>query len=135
MSTKVEYLSFKEVSIFNQIQIKHYSPNEQIGVKGWKLLESAINRPKQSVFGEDAYPTLFDKAAALFQSLVLNHPFYNANKRTALMSTIIFLKKNGYDLKLTDVKEAEDFTVSIATDHIDIETISQWIEENSVERK
>lgn len=134
MSIEISYLSVKEVAMFNKIQIKHYSPEEQIGIKDINLLESAINRPKQSVFGEDAYPTLFDKAAALYQSLVSNHPFYNANKRTALMSTIIFLKKNGYNLRLNDKNEAEEFTVRIATDHLDIETISHWIKENSVRR-
>lgn len=73
---------------------------------------------------------MYDKGSALFQSLVLNHPFYNANKRTALMALHYFLEKNGRELNTTD-KEVEDFTVSIATDHLDIEEISHWIKENS----
>lgn len=123
---KIYYPTVKEIIHMNHWQILSFSPSEQIGVKDTGLLESAINRPKQSVLGEDAYPTIYDKGAALFQSLVLKHPFYNANKRTALMALHYFLEKNGRELNTTD-KEMEDFTVSIATDHLDIETISRWI--------
>jgi death-on-curing protein len=49
------------------------------------VLESAAARPMASAFGEDAYPTLLEKAAALFHSLVLNHPFVDGNKRTAVV--------------------------------------------------
>jgi len=58
-------------------------------VKEPNLLESAINRPKQSVFGDAAYPSIYEKAAALFESIAKKHAFYNANKRTALASLLI----------------------------------------------
>lgn len=78
------------------------------------------------------FPAIYDKGSALFQSLVLNHPFYNANKRTALMALHYFLEKNDRELNPND-KEIEDFIVSIDTDHLDIETISRWIKENSTQ--
>ena len=59
------------------------------------LLASAVGRPSQTVFGEEAYPTVFGKAAALFESLCLNHAFYNGNKRTAVVAVMHFLMWNG----------------------------------------
>src|SRR5260370_27493261 len=66
------------------------------GVKDRVLLESAVGRPFQTVFGEDAYPSVTDKAAALFHSLVSNHPFPDGNKRTAVLSLHHFLLANGF---------------------------------------
>lgn len=61
-----------------------------------ELLESAVGRPFHSAFGEDAYPTVIEKAAALFHSLISNHPFHNGNKRTAVIAFDSFLVANGY---------------------------------------
>lgn len=66
------------------------------GVKDRKLLESAVARPFQTVFGEDAYPTLVEKAGALFHSLVANHPFHDGNKRTAVTALHHFVIANGF---------------------------------------
>ncbi len=59
----------EEIIAMNFFIIEKYSPREMKGVKEQSLLESAVYRPQQSVFGEDAYPTIFEKAAALFESL------------------------------------------------------------------
>ena len=61
-----------------------------------ELLESAVARPFHSAFGQDAYPTIIEKSAALFHSLISNHPFNNGNKRTAVMAFDMFLVANGY---------------------------------------
>ena len=79
----MRYLTAKNVEIINRRLIERYSPGEQVGVKEPGLLESAVHRPQQSIFAEDAYSNLFLKAAALFESLGQNHPFFNGNKRTA----------------------------------------------------
>lgn len=60
------------------------------------LLASAVARPFHSAFEQDAYPTVIEKAAALFHSLISNHPFHNGNKRTAVLAFDIFLFANGY---------------------------------------
>ena len=60
------------------------------------LLESAVSRPFHSAFGNDVYPSVNGKAAALFHSLIANHPFHNGNKRTAVLAVDIFLVANGY---------------------------------------
>ncbi|MFD1040491.1 hypothetical protein ACFQ3N_19115 [Virgibacillus byunsanensis] len=55
---EVIYLTTNQVIAINTVQIRLYSPDEPLGVKDPNLLDSAINRPKQSVFGSDAYPTI-----------------------------------------------------------------------------
>lgn len=65
-----------------------------------QLLESALGRPFQSAGGQEAYPSIVEKAAALFHSLIANHPFHNGNKRTAVLSMDALLMGNGYSLAL-----------------------------------
>jgi death-on-curing protein len=80
-------------------------------VRDLGLLDSACHRPSSTVFGEDAYPTLTLKAAALLHSLTANHPFVDGNKRTAWLATVVFLRDNGatvvapdaYDGQITDL--------------------------------
>jgi death-on-curing family protein len=67
-----------------------------LGVKNRGLLESAVGRPFQSAFGQDIYPNVVHKAAALFHSLVSNHPFHDGNKRTAVVAVEHFLLANGF---------------------------------------
>jgi death-on-curing protein len=68
-------------------------------VRDMDLLEAAVGRPMQTVFGEDAYPTLPEKAAALLHSLARNHPFADGNKRTATIAAIFMLQVNGLRVK------------------------------------
>jgi death on curing protein len=109
---EVIYLSTNQVIAINSVQIRLYSPEEPLGVKDPNLLDSAINRPKQSVFDNDAYSSIYEKAAALFESIAKNHAFHNANNRTALASLIIFLKINHYQWKM-GIEEEQDFTVDV----------------------
>ncbi len=68
---------------------------EPVQVRDWGLLESALVRPQATVFGEDAYPTVWVKAAALLMSLVGNHALVDGNKRVGLTAAILLLRKNG----------------------------------------
>lgn len=129
MDTK--YLTEYQVYFLNTHQINLYSPNEQKGIKDEHLLNSAVNRPKQNVFGQDAYPSMYEKAAALYESLAKNHPFYNANKRTAFAGLYMFLRQNGYMITV-GTQEAEDFTVRMVAQKnppISFEEIVSWIKE------
>lgn len=108
----IRYLTAQEVIAIHVAMIQKYSPGEMIGVKDGGLLDSAVRRPQSSAFGEDAYPTPFDKAAALFESLGQNHPFHNANKRTAFVALVMFLRYNGYAFEM-DPKAAEELTVDM----------------------
>jgi len=77
-------------------------------------VESAANRPFQSAFGEDAYPTTIEKGAALFHSLIANHCFHNGNKRTAVLALDAFLAANGLLLRLSD-SETYELAKSVAS--------------------
>ena len=91
---------------------------EQPAVRDYGLLESALARPRASAFGEDAYPTVHDKAAALLHSLARNHALIDGNKRLGLAATIAFLGINGFRLTLTN-DEAYDLVIAVATGEID----------------
>ncbi len=89
------------------------------------LLSSALARPRTTVFGEDAYPDLPTKTAALFESLVRNHPLLDGNKRLAVVLTWTFLLNNGYALEHTE-DDAYDFTMAAAAGSLTLEDITQW---------
>jgi len=126
----IHYLSVKEVISINILIIKKYSPSEQIGLLSQSLLESAVYRLQQSAFGKDAYPTIIEKAAALFESLGQNHSFHNANKRTAFTTMVVFLRYNGYLFKM-DTKQAEDFTVAMVEHEYSFENLVAIIKKQS----
>ena len=71
-------------------------------VRDLGLLDSALHRPRTSAFGEEAYPTIGLKAAALLHSLVNNRPLVDGNKRLAWLATTIFCDLNGHALELDD---------------------------------
>ncbi|MGO9901792.1 MAG: type II toxin-antitoxin system death-on-curing family toxin [Solirubrobacteraceae bacterium] len=87
-------------------------------VRDYGLLESALARPQASAFGEDAYPTIQQKAASLLHSLARNHALIDGNKRLALAATIAFLGINGIRLTLTN-DEAYDLVIAVATGALD----------------
>jgi death-on-curing protein len=93
-------------------------------VRDLGLLDSACHRPQATLLGQDAYPTLRSKAAALMHSLACNHALVDGNKRLALLATVVFLRINGYSLDLTD-DEAFDLTMSIAAGQLDADGIQQ----------
>ncbi|WP_029422571.1 type II toxin-antitoxin system death-on-curing family toxin [Alicyclobacillus macrosporangiidus] len=126
----IKYLTPEEVIAIHLYVIREFSPNEQSGVKFPDLLDSAVNRPKQSAFGHDAYPTIFEKSAALFESLAQNHVFHNANKRTAFLSLLQFLSYNGYTFVMPP-KQAEDFVVDVVNHRYTFEDIVRIIASHS----
>ena len=91
---------------------KHALPTP-LEVRDWGLVESALARPQATVFGEDAYPGVFEKAAALLLSLVTNHPFVDGNKRVGFVATVLFLRKNGIVLPVEE-DPAYDFVIAVA---------------------
>ena len=87
-------------------------------VRDHGLLESALARPRTSVFGEDAYPTLHEKAASLLQSLVGNHALIDGNKRLGFACASVFLAANGAPLTCPE-DEAYELVIDIATGQLD----------------
>ncbi|AXM87773.1 type II toxin-antitoxin system death-on-curing family toxin [Anoxybacillus ayderensis] len=127
----MRYLTVEEIIATNFFIIEKYSPREMKGVKEKSLLESAVYRPQQSLLGEDAYPTIFEKAAALFESLAKNHCFHNANKRTAFVALIQFLKYNGYRFVMPK-DEAIEFVVDVVNHQYSFNEIVATIKEYTV---
>lgn len=68
------------------------------GIQNYNLLLSALELPKQTFDKKELYPDILEKAACYMRSFARNHAFQNGNKRTALLSTIIFLEQNGYEV-------------------------------------
>jgi death-on-curing protein len=88
-------------------------------VGDYGLLESAIARPQSTVFGEDAYPVLHEKAAALLQSLATNHALIDGNKRTAFVATALFYEFNGHRIPAEAEDELFDLVIAVATRELD----------------
>ena len=101
----------------------------EVQVRDAGLLQSAVARPATTVFGEDAYPTLHEKAAALLQSMVDNHPLIDGNKRLGFVSMLAFYGANGLQLRLTN-DAAYDLVMAVATgEHAEISDIAQRLEQ------
>jgi death-on-curing protein len=108
----VRYLDTGEIIYINETQV---GPGM---VRDYGLLEAAVMRPHQTVMGQDAYPTIHDKAAALTHSLIKNHPFVDGNKRTALLADIAFYGLNGYVFRAPE-PDIIHFIVDIASGSLD----------------
>ncbi|WP_406085793.1 type II toxin-antitoxin system death-on-curing family toxin [Streptomyces virginiae] len=94
-------------------------------VRDYGLLDSALARPQSSVFGQDAYPDIWEKAAALMESLARNHGLVDGNKRIAWYATWVFLHMNGHPLDAGfDVDEAERFVLDVCQGSLDVPKIA-----------
>ncbi len=102
--------------------------------RDYGLLESALARPQASAFGEDAYPGIHEKAAALMHSLARNHALVDGNKRLALAATIAFLGMDGIRLTMSN-DQVHDLVINVATGVLDdVPSIAAVLESNSAWR-
>ncbi len=101
-----------------------------LGLREPGMLISVCEKPQASFGGEDLYPALADKAAALFEALVNYHVFVDGNKRTAVMVLNYFLEQNECKLTASD-DELEVFTIKVATSHPDLGDVAKWIKSHS----
>jgi death-on-curing protein len=113
------------LTIEQALRIASTAVGEPIEVRDVGLLESAIRRPRARVLGQDAYPDLLTKDAALLHSLARNHPLADGNTRLAWLATWVFLAKNGTVLDPDD-DAAYELVVSVAACEIeDVAPIAQ----------
>ncbi|MGH9213275.1 MAG: type II toxin-antitoxin system death-on-curing family toxin [Acidimicrobiales bacterium] len=94
-----------------------------VGVRDYGLLDAAANRPRASAFGQDAYPTIHQKAAALLQSIVMNHALVDGDKRLGWLATYVFYDLNGHDLDMT-TDDGFKLTMAVIEHHLDVDEIS-----------
>lgn len=122
----VQFLTLDEALVVHERLIAHFGGPE--GIRDPGLLESALFRPQTGY-----YPDLATMAAALFESLLINHPFVDGNKRAAFFMSDIFLRLNGYRLEV-EPRAAHRFIVDMLAEHnCSIETLRQWIARHLVE--
>lgn len=125
---KIIYLTLDTVLAIHDSMIEEYGGS--FGIRDLGLIQSALTSPQTSFGGEDLYPTIFEKAAALFHSLIFNHAFVDGNKRTTLTSTARFLYINGYEINAIE-KELVDFPLRVENKHLNIEGIAEWLKEHT----
>jgi death on curing protein len=118
VSEPVEYLDLEDLIDLARLLFGDPPPIPDIG-----LLGSAAARPSTTVFGEDAYPDLWMKAAALLHSIVKNHALVDGNKRLAWLATAVFLELNGASATLASNDDVYELVMSVAAgdpplDHI-----------------
>ena len=100
-------------------------------VKDPGLLEGALARPKTTIFGDDAYPTISLKAAALMHSVIKNHPMIDGNKRTSWVLMVSFLWINGYKHNMS-TEVGFNLTLGIAESRIELEEAAMIIENHLI---
>ena len=121
------------ISIIEALEIHSILIERFGGTKGLRdkaLLESALNRPLQTFDGQQLYPTTIEKAAAILESIVKNHPFIDGNKRTAYVLTRLILMNGNLDIK-ANKEEKYKFVIDISTSSLDFDQIVDWLRNNS----
>jgi death-on-curing protein len=118
VSGQVEYLELEDVVALAAILFGDPPPIRDIG-----LLGSAVARPRTSAFGQDAYPDILTKAAALLQSIVNNHALIDGNKRLGWLSTAVFLEVNGVKALRISNDDVYNFVIWVAATSPAIEEI------------
>src|SRR3954454_11749835 len=108
----------RHLTVEHALKIARLSVGDPVQVRDVGPLETAVHRPRATVFGQDAYPDLFAKAAALLHSLARNHALVDGNKRLAWLATYVFCAKNGVDLDVAD-DPAYDLVVAVAEGSLD----------------
>jgi death-on-curing protein len=103
------------------------------GIHSVEALESVLAQPRMTFSGEDLYPTIAEKAAALGFSLIMNHPFVDGNKRTGHAAMEVFLLLNGYEIGAS-VDEQEQVVLQLAAGELDRKAFTAWVLRHVVER-
>jgi death on curing protein len=103
------------------------------GIRDKKALESAISRPFMTFDQKDLYPSPIEKAAALLESVISNHPFLDGNKRIGYVLMRYFLLENNLDVKATQTEKYE-FVIRIAQGQLSYEQIHSWLSERVIKK-
>lgn len=114
--SRVEYIDLED--LLGLVRVLKAGPVRDVG-----LLDAAVGRPRSSAFGEDAYPTLALKAAALLHSIAGNHALVDGNKRLAWVATVVFLDLSSSAPNVTK-DAALDLVIDVAKGVLDVEEIA-----------
>jgi death-on-curing protein len=128
----MRYLSLEEILSLYSLLIAQSGGSSGLRDRG--ALESAVAQPEASFGGEDLYPTLEYKAAALGHSLIQNHPFIDGNKRIGHAAMEVFLVLNGFEIDAS-VNEQEELIIGVASGRISRNQLSEWLANHLVARR
>ncbi len=117
-------LDVDEVKEIHRIAIEQFGGSH--GIRDEGLLDSAVAQPKGSFAGQEFYPTIAEKAAALGFSLIGNHPFIDGNKRAGFAAMAVFLELNGFVLECSD-DAGEAATLKVAAGEMTRDELLDWI--------
>ena len=123
MTDPVEFLDLDDV-----IELARRLLGEPPPIRDAGLLGSAVARPQTTVALEDAYPTIWLKAAALLQSIVSNHALIDGNKRLGWLATAVFLEINGASVATASNDDVYDLVMSIASSKSNIAEIADQLQ-------
>ena len=126
------YLSVGQIKDLHEKQVAAFGGSAGLRDRGG--LEAAAVRPQMTFGGEDLYPDLPTKAAALLHSLVMNHPFLDGNKRAGAMASEYFLRANGVVLVASD-QELIDLILAVARGEVSAEALAIWFRQRTQERE
>ena len=115
----IEYLDLDDLLLLATALLGDPPPVRDLG-----LLSAAIARPRASAFGEDAYPEIWAKAAALLHSLVKNHALVDGNKRLGWLACAVFLDLNGIDPTTASNDDVFDLVMSVAAEPIEVPEVA-----------
>ena len=124
----MKYLSARHILFLHSLVLE--KDGGMHGVRDYHALLNLENLPRQSVFGKELYPTIFEKAAVLARGIIMNHPFIDGNKRTGMTAASVFLENNKYYFMIKE-GEIEKFALKIIKDRLSIEDIAGWFRKNS----
>ena len=125
----MRYLSLSEVIELHRLVIS--TSGGFHGVRDFGGLESAVAQPRMSFGGEDLYPTLVEKAAALCFSLVSNHAFLDGNKRVGHAAMESYLVMNGLRIEAA-VGEQEKVILALAAGELERQSLVEWLSQHVV---
>ncbi|HEX7905868.1 MAG TPA: type II toxin-antitoxin system death-on-curing family toxin [Chitinophagaceae bacterium] len=119
----------KEIILqLHQFSIINYGGSK--GIRDEGLMESAIARPYQTFGGVNLYNTGYEKAAAIGESIIINHPFVDGNKRTGYLAMLAILEEEKLQITATN-DEIYTFIINISTGKIKYELIVDWLKKNT----
>jgi len=127
----IKFLKKEIILAFHQDQLDLYGGKP--GVRDEKLLESALAQPQASFEGEYVHEDLYQMAAAYGFHLCQNHPFYDGNKRTALIAMYTFLYVNGYQIK-SDKKSLFAIMMDLASGKVKKDELAEYLKKHSSKR-
>lgn len=104
-----------------------------LGVRDFGLLESAVAQPQMAFGGDDLYPSLIEKSAALGFSIIMNHPFVDGNKRTGHAAIETFLVMNGMEINAS-VDEQERLILAIVSGEMNRPVFLEWLQQHTIAR-